>query len=671
MSFWNRTFLLRIGFLALLAGSVTAAQQAPASAPAPAATAPATPPAQYRLRNIFIAEDVETAQKLELSAGVGFLTVSQSLGGFDLVELNKRLGGAAGQVIDNNLIQVVGKAIEIFVHERGYPNAISVIPDQDIATGTMRVALFLKPPIIRKIVVGEGIEDSQKFAPPSDSGFVALSPSLSWLNRAELAKRLSTAENLPFQEKLVAAIAQVIELFVKQSDFPAATIVVPPQNPSDGTLRVAIQRGKIRNITISGNRWFSDSLFREKLRIEKGDTLRYSILDGSVSWLNNSPFRRVTVRVDPVGNTGETDLTLLVKESFPLRAQASYDNGGNEVIGKHRFTAAASYANLFGKDHQVSYQAVTTNLGPDLLLAQALDYRVPLTAHDSLQFSGSYLHSAPELVKGLLTQDGQSITAALRYNRSLNSSSGIYSADLFSGIEYKQTNNNLLFISESTSEIVQDNRTDIFQFILGASVVRRDRRGGWIFGANLNLSPGNVNSYNSVEDFHEARAYSRPAYAYGNVTLQRVLNMPYGWTLNSRGTYQIADGNILPSEQLYIGGASSVRGFRENVAGGDRGYFFSHELLTPLSKDTLEFLSKNSQMLETRFAIFFDAGKVRLKQPVDTDVIPPHVLASSGFGVRMNVGTRFSFSGDYGRPLVKPNGYSEKYRIHLRAGVSF
>lgn len=529
------------------------------------------------------------------------------------------------------------------------------------------------PRILRKLIIADGVETAVSFVPPADSAFTVLVPAFAKLNAAELNKRLAQAENQPIQERLLAAIAQVVELFFRQNDYPAAAAIVPTQNiPEDGSLRVIVFLGKIRNINMQGARWFSESLLRQKLQIEQGGVVRFSELDRSISWTNNNPFRRVKVSLDPVPNTGEADLNIAVQETMPLRLSLNRDNSGNEAIGRNRNIASVSYGNLWGLDHQVSYQFITTDK-PQFFKGHGLDYRVPLPWRHHLQFTASYLRAKPEFYDGLFVQDGESVTSELRYTVPVRT--GDNPIDVYAAVNFKESNNNLAFGGSS----VQATKTDIFQLTLGGSLIKRDKRGAWALGASLTLSPGNVNSRNTDRAFDgtrfggpdSARFGATAKYIYGGVTFQRLVILKPGWDFLSRGVAQFSGNNLLSSEQLNIGGASSVRGFNENVFSGDHGYVLSNDLMIPSWKINLPAISKTRGPLEIRALGFFDAGHTAVRQKFLTDS-KRVAIASSGVGLRVNLAQNFAFTADYGWQLTDlPYVPAERSRGHLKVSLAY
>lgn len=678
------------------------AGQAVVPAPAPAADthAAAPQPAGRRpLRHLVVGESVEAVQKLAPAADSPFVVLSPGLGSFDVAELNQRLAANQNRVIDEQVLTNSAQIVEGFVRQNGFPIANVVVPTQNIADGVVRLIVMLgesaksladaKRPL-RHLVIGESVEAVRNVVPTADSAFVLLSPTLGPFDAAEINKRLAAGGGRVIDERLLAAIAQVIENFIRQNGYPSASVIVPTQDFADGVARVIVALGtsakslaaaewKIRKINMQGARWFSESLLREKLRIEQGGILRYSELDSAINWTNNNPFRRVRVHLEPVPNTGEADLTIAVQDALPLRLVASVDNGGNSVVGRNRYIAGLSYANLWGLDHQVSYNYITTNR-PKYYQAHGLDYRVPLPWRHFLQLSGSYFRAQPEFLGGFFGQDAETITADLRYSVPLLT--GDKSLEAYGALSFKQSNNNLTWDPTFWNIDVLSTKTDIFQFNVGLSSVLRDKRGAWALGASLIVSPGAINSRNTDRAFDagnprfgsggdSVRFGARARYAYATISVQRLLNLGHGWDLMSRAVLQGSQSNLLPSEQLTIGGAASVRGFNESIFAGDQGFVFVNELMAPMWKKALPYISKRRGPLEGRFLAFLDMADVGVREPYTTDQ-PSYALVGAGVGVRMNLATNFALTADYGWQVSSlPYPQDDKSRAHIKASLSF
>jgi hemolysin activation/secretion protein len=132
----------------------------------------------------------------------------------------------------------------------------------------------------------------------------------------------------------------------------------------------------------------------------------------------------------------------------------------------------------------------------------------------------------------------------------------------------------------------------------------------------------------------------------------------------------LSEANLLPSEQLTIGGTSTVRGFNENVFAGDNGFVFNNELMTPVWKKSLPWVSKIRGPLESRGLLFLDMANTGVRHPYPAPKRTP--LAGGGIGVRMSLATNFSLTADYGWQITRlPYEVEDHSRAHLRATLAF
>lgn len=559
---------------------------------------------------------------------------------------------------------------------------------------TPAVGVAAPPPgqrTFNHILLAESVEAAQSLFPDSASGFVVLSPGLVLFDLAELNHRLSPARGRPIEQNFLSAIENVLKDYFNEAGYPKAQISLPNQSIAAGHIRYLVMLGEkgtpakgpaawgIRNIEMKGGRYFSHSLLQDKLQIGQGRTIRLNELEEAINWTNNNPFRRVRVHLEPVPNsTTEADVTVTVLDALPLRVSATVDNAGNEAIGKRRYIGSASYSNLWGLDHQIGYQFITTDKAR-FFRVHGMDYRVPLPWRHTLQASASYLEAKPEFYGGVFVSKGESVNADLRYSMPLRT--GMNSLEASAVVSFKQTNNNLLFFDT----LAQTTKTDILQFTAGLSGVWRDRRGAWGLGANVTASPGGLTPRNTTAAFDagrhgggdSARLGATASYIYLNVSAQRFLNLAPGWDLLARGTAQISQANLLASEQINLGGANSVRGFRENTASGDNGFALSAEFMPPSWKVAIPRLSTVRGPLESRALAFVDLGDTSLRRNLAHER-NRNALASAGLGLRSNLAHHFSLVFDYGWQLSQPNAAQqaaglerERGRGHVKATLAF
>jgi hemolysin activation/secretion protein len=98
-----------------------------------------------------------------------------------------------------------------------------------------------------------------------------------------------------------------------------------------------------------------------------------------------------------------------------------------------------------------------------------------------------------------------------------------------------------------------------------------------------------------------------------------------------RSDLQVAADPLLPLEKLAIGGAATVRGYRENVFVRDNGWVSSLEFRIPIFRLPLPWISQGAQDGWVQLAPFFDAG---WSTNTDDDTPSPKTIYSAGLGLR-------------------------------------
>jgi hemolysin activation/secretion protein len=130
---------------------------------------------------------------------------------------------------------------------------------------------------------------------------------------------------------------------------------------------------------------------------------------------------------------------------------------------------------------------------------------------------------------------------------------------------------------------------------------------------------------------------------------------------------QYTNDPLVPGEQFGLGGANSVRGFREREIANDRGYSGSAEIYTPdLSR------LFGIKAVQSRALVFYDTGYVSRQNPLPGETASTEI-ASVGPGLRITDGKRFSVAADYGLVVNPPDQNTSKWsgRWHLSASVLF
>jgi hemolysin activation/secretion protein len=516
----------------------------------------------------------------------------------------------------------------------------------------------------KRLLIADSESKAAALKSPPGAGIV-FAQDVPFLATKEFADAIKPYLGQPITIEMVRKMASDVLNYMRSHDRFSTGIVVPsPQDITGGEVRLAVVLGRYKRVQFRGNRWFSSAQLESSLGLKPGDEVRLSTLEEAVNWTNANPFRRVKVVVNDLQNEpGLADLVVEVQELIPFRAAVSYDNTGNELLGFNRYSASVQFGNVWGLGHQASYQYTTTD-DTRLYQVHSGDYRLPLPWHHYIQLAAAYSLSQPSFYNGLFTLKGQSLVTDLRYIAPVER--GALSMEFSGGLDFKQANNNFEWAGTVVPQLTTKN--DVFQLSLGATLVRRDTLGAWAIGANLSLSPGNVNARNSDATFASARPdgyvliydadgnplryepVGQSRYAYGTLNVQRLTKLPGDFQILSHGQIQISSANLPGSEQMSIGGQGTVRGYDERISSGDQGYLLSHELQSPEWQAVVSLHGRKLGIMQTRLVAFWDFGKTGYKHSFGAIEQP---LMGAGLGVRCNVANNFSLAADYGWQLIE------------------
>ncbi|MGU7771839.1 ShlB/FhaC/HecB family hemolysin secretion/activation protein [Burkholderia sp. MR1-5-21] len=454
-------------------------------------------------------------------------------------------------------------------------------------------------------------------------------------------------------------LKRLTDVFVERG-FVTTRALLGPQNLATGTLKVTIQVGLIENFAIngkpihrlkpgersSGGGWFTDAGYENAFPASPGDSLRLSDIDQGAAQINRLRRNQATIQILPGQNPGESVVDIGNKPGDRLYYTLGVDNYGSSATGVTRYRAGVEADNLLGLQESLSVNFL------DSLDSNALvgSFAVPFGRHT---FSYTISDSEYQQLIG---------TTALEYGRTLShifgwnylvsrSVSDITSVD--ATLSWRRTDREVNGID------LDPQRVAVFR--LGGNwlhkFVMNDAQGN--FTVNAGLSQG-LPWLGANHDPHGiAREDAHSQFTKVDATAAFTLPLPKvaGALLAYRGVLggQYTNVALFGSEQLYLGGMDTIRGFRSGEIAGDRGLYSRNELAwvnAPAWTDG-----------RIEPYVFVDAGKASL---VGASGFP--TLAGAGAGLRAQwQWHKQMLSGEVlvGRALTQPAALGPKATLVL------
>lgn len=406
--------------------------------------------------------------------------------------------------------------------------------------------------------------------------------------------------------ELQAAAAAVQALYA-QAGYGGVVAFVPPQPAADGIVRISVVEGRLARVAIEGQQQFSAGNVRAALpALVPGSTPRLQALDTQIGMSNENPAKQLQVLLQPGAAPGETDARIVVSEQPLQRWTATLDNRGNSRTGHLRAGLGWQHANLSDRDDVLTLNAQTAPDKPSAVKVLSGSYRLPLYARHT--FVDAYAAwsdvdgGTTTTVVGPLSFSGRGRLAGVRATLLLPRW-GEADQRLALGLDHRAYLNSCRIAGlpdgacGSAGESVSVQPVSLEYSVQAGGALAY----GLAIGLHHNLQLGGGRAGSSR--FEAVREGAQPRFTALRSTLQLGGSPWEGWNLQLRAAGQFTNHAMVPGEQFGIGGAASVRGYREREVAGDRGLQAALELLGP------ELLAGGADAT-VRALGFFDAGWV-------------------------------------------------------------
>jgi hemolysin activation/secretion protein len=402
------------------------------------------------------------------------------------------------------------------------------------------------------------------------------------LNNTVLPERDVRAIVAPYEQRAISS-EELQELRFRLSQayvdrgFVNSGVVVPDQQVQNGVIVLTAVEGTLTDIQIDGNRRLSEQYFSNRIKGDRDGVLNVFDLQNSLQRIQQDPLvRQINARLVPGVAAGQSELRLQVREHSPYYIAMRADNHRASSVGEERVRLSAAHLNLSGHHDALTFDVGNTEGVRDGFVS----YRLPITARDSM-LEAYYSADDTNVIEqpfDLLDIRTNTQTAGVnlthpfvrRPNDSLVASFGFYD---------KRSESELLGAPFSFNYGDVDGRSRVR--VVPLSVEWTGRRPSTAFSARGTFRLGsdelNVRGDPNAPDTEFSAFLGQ---------LQFVRRLPWRQIeLNARSAFQLTDDPLLAIEKFPVGGANSVRGYRENQLVRDNGVVASVELRIPLSKD--------------------------------------------------------------------------------------
>ena len=378
--------------------------------------------------------------------------------------------------------------------------------------------------------------------------------------------------------------------------------VLPDQDVKDGIITLRIVEGVLSNVKISGNRWLRDSYLADRARRWAGTPLNMDTLRDGLQQLRHNPnVAQVNAELKPGAAPGQSSLDLRVTDEQPFRLGVQLDNYRPPSVNAEELLVLAGDRNLTGHSDpfDVTYGVAEGNDHRDKfsgLNNVSASYAVPVTVCDTTLrfFGGKNDYAVIEEPFNALDITSESYRAGVTLRQPVYQTAARELA-LAVTFERRHSKTFLLGLPFDVTPGSVNGETDIsaLRFVQEWT----DRGQDQVLALRSTFSVG-IDAFGATDDGTDRNA---KFFAWlGQLQyVRRLFDTPN--QLLFRTDAQLTDQPLLSLEQFTIGGANSVRGYRENQLVRDQGVVSSVELRVPV-------LFTRTGLPVVQLAPFFDFG---------------------------------------------------------------
>ncbi len=406
------------------------------------------------------------------------------------------------------------------------------------------------------------------------------------------------------------ALAEQVQQAVQQAGRPLAVAFLPPQDLSEGVLRIQVLEGRYGQVASQGPLASEAAGWMSPLKpgLPTGPELERQML-----LLSELPGVRAQATLTPGAAVGDADVSVNIQPGPTWGGEIRVDNHGNRYAGRHRVVGSVYVNRLLTLGDQLTVAAGTGDEGG----GQAqIGYGLPVGAQGvrldlGTGFSRYQLGREFDILgaSGKVSTVTGSLTVPLQVSqrRRVSWSSGLQAQQI--------SNRQALFeIEDRRSALAWVNTVQGTQWLSS---------GGALWG-RVSAETGRIRIKDTLSQQIDALT-AQTAGTYLLLGMDVAMLKPVGdWQFFGRVAGQVGNRNLDPSKKWVLGGPNGVRAWPTSEGSGDDGALAQVEV--------------RRQFGVFQPFLFVDTGRVQLNHQPWAEGRQSRTLSGAGLGLRVNKG---------------------------------
>ena len=148
-----------------------------------------------------------------------------------------------------------------------------------------------------------------------------------------------------------------LQMAYRERGFVTVAVGLPPQKLTNDTVQIKVTEGRLTAINVKGNQHFStQNVLRALPSLHTNMLLNSHVFQRELDLANANRDRQIYPVIGPGVEPGTSELTLKVKDRFPVHGRVELNNSGTPGTPDNRISFNAQYGNLWQLEHQLGIQ---------------------------------------------------------------------------------------------------------------------------------------------------------------------------------------------------------------------------------------------------------------------------------------------------------------------------
>jgi hemolysin activation/secretion protein len=158
----------------------------------------------------------------------------------------------------------------------------------------------------------------------------------------------------------IVKAASELQLEYRDRGFPTVSVALPPQQITNGIVRIRVFVGKLSEIEVAGSHWHhyfsSNNVLRALPGLRTNMILNGNVFQAELDRANANQDRQIYPQVEAGDAENTTRLRLDVRDRMPLHAKIELNNQSSPGTPELRLNSSAVYNNFWQYEHSIGVQ---------------------------------------------------------------------------------------------------------------------------------------------------------------------------------------------------------------------------------------------------------------------------------------------------------------------------